>query len=451
MIEKVIKTVDLYNMFGRSNKVLVAVSGGSDSVALLHILTNLREKYSLEVEAAHVNHCIRGESADRDEEFVKELCASLGVKLHTLRYDVPALAESGGMTLEQAGRKVRYDFFESVCGDGEIATAHNLNDRIETFLFNFTRGSALKGLCSIPPVRDNIIRPLIDCSKEEIIDYCNDNGIAFVTDETNADTVYARNRIRLNVLPELEIINPSFLKTALRCIGSLNADEAFLSESAFEVFNDSATSGGYSIEILNNSPEVLKKRAVSMILEKETDSDIDMNSIDSVCASLKEYAENGRGTRIQLPGGEFARTRAGILEFHFSENFVKCDSIRLEPGENRFGGYNIIVSYSSAVEKNSQNVSNSTSCFYGDYDKVIGGIYAGSRGPDDKIRIKFRGISKPLRKIQNEVHMPPEIRDSIPVIRDDEGVLCAYGCGIDERFTVTAETEKIIIIDITEL
>ena len=451
MIDKVIKTAEKYNMFDSGGRVIVALSGGSDSMALLHSLILLKDRFNITVEAAHVNHCIRGESADRDEMFVRKVCGELGIKLHCMKADIPSMAKDKGMTLEQAGRIVRYDFFNSVCCGGIIATAHNLNDRIETFLFNFTRGSTLRGLCSIPPVRDNIVRPIIDCSKREILDFCDKNNIIYVTDETNSDTVYARNRIRHKVIPELLEINPSFESAALRCICSLNEDETYLFNSAMQVYENSKTDHGYSIDTLCDAPEIIKKRAVAYILDRETGADIDMTAVENICESLVVYKESGRGMKIQIPGGLFARTRAGILEFGFKDRSGNAEMIMLEPGENIFGSYLIELDYNVELNNYSQIVSNELSVFNGDSAIINGRLYARTREPDDKIRFKKRSISKSLRKIQNEKQMPPEIRDSIPVICDDKGLLCAHGCGIDERFEITDKTENIALIRITEL
>ena len=195
MIDKIRETIKKYNMIPDGATVVCAVSGGSDSMVLLNALNTLKNEYNFRLIAAHVNHGLRGESADRDENFVNGKCSEMGIEIRILRADVASLAKDSGTGLEECGRKVRYDFFNSLGENVIIATAHNLSDRVETFLFNFTRGSALRGLCSIPPVRDNIIRPLIDCSKEEILDFCQSYSIEYVTDETNSDVRYSRNRI----------------------------------------------------------------------------------------------------------------------------------------------------------------------------------------------------------------------------------------------------------------
>ena len=159
---------------------------------------------------------LKAQSADRDESFVREKCRAIGIECRVLNTDIPSIAKEKGLSLEECGRQVRYEFFNSLGDNVKIATAHNLSDRAETFLFNLTRGSTLRGLCSIPAVRDNVIRPLIGCTKDEINEFCKSNSIEYVTDETNSDVSYSRNRIRHNVVSQLCEINPSFEKNAAK-------------------------------------------------------------------------------------------------------------------------------------------------------------------------------------------------------------------------------------------
>lgn len=450
MIEKVKDTIDRYDMIVPGAKVIVALSGGSDSVCLLHCLYSLKEKYGISIEAAHVNHCLRGGDADSDEEFVRDLCARLEIPLSVLRADVSGYACEQGMTVEEAGRKIRYDYFREVAGGGLIATAHNLNDRLETFLFNFSRGSALKGLCSIPPVRDGIIRPLIECTKDEINAYCESNSLGYVTDKTNQCVDYSRNRIRHNVIPELKIINNSLEKSALRCIDSLNEDEKYLSSLADELIRSAAVEGGYSIDRLASSALPVRKRALARILKKVTGGDIDALSVKETDFIISRYKRDNSGKTVQLSGGMFARTRAGLLEFIRASVKSVPDETFLKEGITLFSDYMIAVSVTDINDYNSQFVSKDFSGFFGDCDKILGELKVRGRKSGDCIRFSSRGITKPLRKIQNENKIPPEVRETLPVISDDNGVLCAYRCGIDSRFIVTDKTKRVIIIRIEE-
>ena len=445
MKSKVIKTIEKYNMPLRNGRVIVALSGGSDSMTLLHMLCSLRDEYGFTLEAAHVNHGIRGKSADRDEEFSSKACEKLGVECHILRADVPALARESGMSLEEAGRKVRYDFFASLGSDALIATAHNLNDRIETMLFNLTRGSSLKGLCSIPPVRGNVIRPLIDCSKDEILAYCRDNGIEYVTDETNDDIQYTRNRIRHNVLTELKALNPMFETCAGRCMDNINDDEAFLSFLASEAVSKARTTDGYSTAVLAAEPLPVLRRAVTVIVNSELPDSADSRLIDEIVSGVTEYASEGKGKTVQLREGRFIRTRAGVLEFPEKREQVPGET-ELNSPCIRFGIFDIKTETLSRDEYNLRNIYGNPGYYCIDRDKISGTIKVRTRLEGDRISPAGRGLSKQLRKLQNELGVPPELRDISPVICDNEGVAAAYACCVDERVKVSPETANILVI-----
>lgn len=214
--------------------VLAAVSGGRDSMALLHVLTCLSGELGFAVAAAHYNHQLR-ETAGRDEDFVTRQCAARGIPLFTGRGDVREYAARRGTSVEDAAREMRYAFLREAageCGADFIATAHHRADNAETVLLHLLRGSGLKGLCGIPPVRGNIIRPLLDAGRADIERYLNENGIPYVEDETNADTVYTRNRIRLELLPLLEEIAPGSVGRIADAAVRLRTDEDFLEKES---------------------------------------------------------------------------------------------------------------------------------------------------------------------------------------------------------------------------
>ena len=219
------------NYSKKGDRVVVGVSGGADSVALLHCLTRDLPQYQLYPVVCHVNHKLRGAESDQDEAFVRSLCEHLGVPCHVLSEDVALLAEQRKIGVEVCGRELRYDFFTKTAAQyGEnvkIATAHTLSDQAETVLFRLTRGAGLHGLCGIPPMRGAIIRPLLEVTRAEVESYLSGIGLEYRIDSSNRETVYARNRIRLKVVPELEKINPSFSETLCGTVESLREDDRF--------------------------------------------------------------------------------------------------------------------------------------------------------------------------------------------------------------------------------
>ena len=209
MIErKVIRYIEEQQMFTRQSRIIVALSGGADSVALLCIL--LRLGYSCE--AAHCNFHLRGEESIRDQSFVEELTRKLGVPLHLVHFDTKAYAFQKGISIEMAARELRYDWFEKLRKQRKadvIAVAHHRDDSVETFLLNLIRGTGINGLRGIQPVNGVIVRPLLNISRYEILDYLSAINQPYVTDSTNLTDDYTRNKIRLNIIPLLEEINPS--------------------------------------------------------------------------------------------------------------------------------------------------------------------------------------------------------------------------------------------------
>ncbi len=439
MTDKVIASIRKHNMIERGSTVVAAVSGGSDSMAMLHILNDIKDEFGFRLIAAHVNHCFRGESADADEELTASECRKLGVEIEILRVDVACKAKELGMGFEECGRKVRYDFFNSIGEKIVIATAHNLNDRAETFLFNFARGATLRGLCSIPAKRDNIIRPLIDCSKDEIVSFCNENKIPFAQDETNSDVNYARNRIRHNVITELKEINSAFERCAERCMDSLSEDEKYLSSLALGLVENSKNENGYDAGILDEAAASLKKRAIVYIAEKETGITPESEAVSRICSLLSD------GGICVINGAVTVRVRKGILDF------PKTASGTFEPkslviGNNDFGGATVKAVVS---ETNSSQLFLKQSTDYRlDYGKISGGMILRSREAGDKITLKSRGCTKTLKKLFNELSVPPEKRNEVIILADENGLLLAEGIGIDARVAVTEETKKILYIGI---
>ena len=263
-ITKINETVKAYNMLHEGDTVVVGVSGGADSMFLLNYLYN-EKAYDLIV--AHVEHGIRGEASKADCEFVKSYCEKLGIRFELLGIDAPNEAKSRGMGVEEYSRIRRYEFFNSFCAD-KIAVAHNADDSIETMLFRLARGTSIKGLAGIPPVRDNIIRPLIDVSSAEIRAACKEQGIPYVVDETNSDNAYSRNYIRNELIPAIEKLNPAFDDAAKRLMQSCAEDNAFITKCALSCIDECKTDGGLDISRLRKYGIAVIKRVIVILSEE---------------------------------------------------------------------------------------------------------------------------------------------------------------------------------------
>ena len=243
--------------------MLVAVSGGRDSVCLLHYLATMPRDFS--VAAAHLDHGQRP-TAGRDVAFVRQLCRELDVPLTVERADVPALARQRGVGLEEAGRMARYDFFRRTAdslGAQRIATAHHAADQAETVLLNLVRGTGMQGLAGIPPVRGRIVRPLLETSRDDIETYLKTHGLSHVEDETNRDTSLGRNRLRREVMPGLLSLHPGAAASICRTAELLRREDAFLDSLAAAYLPREGLSA--SRERLLSAPEVLRLRALRLL------------------------------------------------------------------------------------------------------------------------------------------------------------------------------------------
>lgn len=248
--------------------VAVALSGGADSVSLLRALLESANSLGITLRACHLNHGLRGEESDRDEEFCKLLCEKLRIPIHTKRIDVKAI-QNKHEGVENTARRARYAFFREIneSTGAVIATAHTASDNAETVLLNLTRGTGLRGLCGIPPRREFIIRPLLNVTRDDVERYLEILGQDFVTDRTNFSTDYTRNKIRLNVVPQLEKINPAFAKTVMRMCEASREDCEFLEEFAERALIEAKSERGYDAAKIHTLPEAVKSRVVRRILE----------------------------------------------------------------------------------------------------------------------------------------------------------------------------------------
>ncbi len=300
------KTVSAHNMLSPNDRVLIGLSGGADSTALLYVMLSLKEKYNLEIACAHVNHGLR-DTADRDMIFARDLCEKLGVRFFSLKKDIRTEAKECGKSEELYAREVRYDFFESL-GYDKIATAHNKNDVAETLLFNFMRGAQINGLSGIPYVRGNIIRPLLDIKKGDIESFCEENGYDFVTDETNLKAIYSRNKIRLEIIPKIEKdFNPSFVDVVTKNASYISEDAEFLDKIAEEMF-----SGEVLTEELGKMEKPIKRRVLELFWKESTKSNQNL-SADYIEDILSLCEKNHTGKVIHLPCGFIAKIQYGKL------------------------------------------------------------------------------------------------------------------------------------------
>lgn len=407
--------------------ILVAFSGGADSSALLYMLTAYAKDNGGRIYAAHVNHMIRGEEADRDEEFCKKFAESLGVELFVCRRDVPEYAKMTSQSVETAARQVRYEFFDSIMkehGIRVLATAHNANDNLETIIFNICRGCGLTGVSGIPESRPckhgTVVRPILYMSRAEILDFCRQNSLRFVTDSTNTDTDYTRNKIRAEIIPTLKEINSAAVENAARLSQSLREDSACLESLSGWFFEEMNDDGSFEIEKILGSPAAVTNRAIASLYSAVSDG----GSLEAVHLSdIRELCKKGvPHSRVNLPNDVDATVENGRLYISKRESAPtppKDFFVTLEDGENFLSEINAKI-----IIGNSQsdiNIYKKSILLYLDSDKICGVLKARNRLPGDKIRIN--GVNKSLKKLLTDLHVPLSLRYRLPVIVDESGIV----------------------------
>jgi len=419
MNNKVHKTVKKYNMLSKGDRVLIGVSGGADSIALLEFFVSVKEKYDLDICVAHIEHGIRGEDSVNDAEFVENYCKKLGVNFYLKTIDAPNLAKKAKMGVEEYSRMARYDFFNTIECD-KIATAHNLTDNIETLLFRLARGTGLKGACSIPAVRGKIIRPFIEVSSGEIRKWCNDNNIPYRVDCTNSDSAYSRNLIRLEILPLFEKLNANYQDNIENFISDVNEDYAFIDDYVKSI---------YPVIVKNNEIDLTKLNELDLSIKKRI--------------LIMFFDENGYSlSRIHLQSVIDITLKSGKSQI--KENVFAISA----KGKIRIAKFNDLNKKDEFVTKilNIDEFKDKNIDFYCDCDKIVGNIIIRAKQAGDRIKPAGRNVSKTLKKLFNESAYPIEKRDKKIVVCDDFGIVGVIGLCADERVKVDSNTAKILTI-----
>lgn len=445
MLNKVKNTISEYNLISHPESVLVGLSGGADSVALLVCL----KKLGYNVSAMHINHNLRGCESDRDEQFCIELCKNLGIPLTVKSVDVKGYCRENKLGIEQGARELRYKSFASAGAD-KICTAHTLSDSVETMILNLIRGTALKGLCGVPYKRENIVRPLIVCTREEVEGFLNERGIEYVTDSTNNSDDYTRNKIRHLIIPKLIEIsdcqNGNFYKNISRTIKSISLDESYLGVRAECLLEDAhIDKDTYDIEMIISQNEAISNRAFIMLL-KRYGVEVSQSKLEDLKTACFE------NKKINLKKNVYASTKSGKLIF--SEGKKKTETysqeISFQNGntvEEDFYGKRVNIKLLNR-DIELTNIHNMFTKKNIDYDKIKGRILLRNRLGGDKIRLPDRGITKTIKKLFNE-NIPIELRDKTVILSDDDGVIYVEGFGADERVSADENTKHILYVEIS--
>lgn len=447
MKSKVLSVISKYSMIQPGDRVFVGLSGGADSVSLLHVLNSIKDELHFSLCAAHVNHQIRGAEAERDELFVKKLCQSLSVQLYVGSFNIPEISKSTGESLELCGRRIRYEFFNSICDNAKIATAHNLNDSAETFFLNLSRGAGLNGLCGIPPVRENIIRPLIECSRAEIEKYCHDNELEFVTDSTNLCDDYTRNQIRHHILPVMTDINPAFLDIFLRTTDSLKEDMLYIESECNRIYSQIADVSCVGCDIFLSLPDSIRNRLLAKLIRENTTLSPEARHIKLISS----FISDGHGA-VMLSDTWTASVNNNRLVFVRRTVREKAPEVNIEivPGVMTYETQLGVVTFVLLDKKKSQlkkNIKELSLDNFADYDKIIMNSVIRTRRNSDRFKFPLSAHSSSLKNLFRDRGIDSFGRQDKLYIADGEHILWSETFGVSDYAAVNSDTKRIIKIN----
>ena len=422
MRNKLLAFIREHHLVQPGDRVICAVSGGADSMALLWAMHLLKDKLKIELQAAHFNHNLRGEESDRDEAFVVSFCENHGIPCHVGR----GIVEAGEKGLEAAARDARYAFLRSL--PGKIATAHTADDNAETVLMHLIRGTGLKGLGGITPVHGRVIRPMLKVTRQDVEGFLEEWCLSHIEDSSNETDAFLRNRIRHHVMPLLARENPKIAENLSQMALRLRLDEEFLSQQT----NSTALP---TVETLKNMPKALRSRALEAFLKEsgvKEPEDSHLALAESLLFSDKPSA------RASFPGGiiiarNYERLEALTETEALTEILLPC------PGEVQLPG--LRVTCVPAEEAISTPEAFTVA--------PVGPIRIRARKSGDSIRLP--GGSKSLKKLFIDRKIPAALRQQIPVVCDDAGILGVYSIGKNLEHRDSAENSVTIRFENTEI
>ncbi|MBE6860116.1 MAG: tRNA lysidine(34) synthetase TilS [Ruminococcus sp.] len=441
MLEKIINFTKKFNMLLPDITVVVGLSGGADSICLTTVLNELSHNIGFKLEAVHVNHNLRNAESDNDQLFCEQFCRNLGIPLKVVSCNVSEYAQKNKLSIEEAARIMRYKVFAD-CSVGKfIATAHNADDNLETVIHNLIRGTAVKGLAGIPPVRDNIIRPLLNVTRAEIEQYLSENNIDFVVDSSNLSDDYTRNKIRHNLIPVMSDINSSLLKTSVSTINAVNLENSFIEEQTDIAYSKCRTENGFTG--LLDFHKAIRHRCYARLL---TEYKLPYNSLrlEQIDSALLE------SRKINISKDFYIVCTKSSLSVVLIKKTYSVSPIKLQLGENHlFSDKTLcadIVSHQKYLQQ--KNINKKFAIYFMDYDKIKGDLFIRNRKFGDKIQLAGRNFTSSVKKLINE-KIPTQERPFLHFIDDEMGTVFAEKFGVAQRVApdeLTTEFLRITII-----
>ena len=443
-IKRVKEYIREHRMTEAGDGILAAVSGGADSICLLLVLKELEAELGIRLAAFHLHHGLRGEEADRDEAYVRELCTALGVPLVVIHEDVRAAALEYGWSEEEAGRILRYHHLEQTANElncTKIATAHHRDDQAETVLMNLFRGSGLKGLGGIRPVRGNIIRPLLNVSRKEIESYLYKKKVNWCEDSTNGETVYQRNKVRNVLLPWIgQEINPQAASRVVKMAEFAAQADAYFEEQTEKLLGECACGSTDSVQIpvkvLDEQPDILKSYVIRAMIRRAAGSEKDISGRH--VEAIAGLTGPGGGREADLPYGLKAIRGYEFLEI-CKKSSDKADVQKEKSGCN----LEIRIETRTFEWKKDMEIPKNECTKWFDYDTIVGRLVVRTRKTGDYIGIGG-GKRKLLKRFFIDEKIPEERRDEVLLLADGDHILWIFGHRISEDCKITDKTRRIL-------
>jgi len=450
--QKALKFIDENHLIKNGDKILVALSGGADSIFLLHFLLKFKKRFKIDVTALHLNHKLRGRSATADEKFCTEFCAKNQTKLIRVSKDVKSFAKRMKLSIEEAGRELRYHELNKAVkkiGYSKIATAHNSSDNVETILLNFTKGSGLNGLAGIPVNRKNIIRPILCLSSDEIRTYLKQNKISYRVDESNRNSDFERNFLRNEIIPKLkQRLNPR-LEEKINNIAKIVSDiNSYLDNEIESLKKNVLKFNGKELRIELKQILKLDKSFQKIFLKKVIEKKFNIEITSENIFSLIDLLKLQTGKSVQLKKDILAtRERSEIIIGRKSSTGIKKNNYKIKIGQKvRVGKKSITI---KEVNRKLFKFSHDKSVEFISGDGLINIFEIRRWKAGDKFQpIGMKGTKKISDFLADEKTSSVDKKNNLVLLNEDK-IVWVIGLRIDERFKVTPKTKMILKLTIT--
>ena len=455
MKEQVLNNIRKYNLIENGDNVVIGLSGGPDSMALLYILLEI-EEIDFNIHIAHVNHGVRGEEALADEVFVEELANELNLPYYSTQVNMNKYAKDKGISSEEAGRELRYGFFRKILreiGGGKIAVAHNKNDQAETLLMRIFRGTGIDGLRGMDFISEDIIRPILNIERSEIEKYLEDRNIEARLDYTNLETLYSRNKVRLELLPYIEEnFNPNIINTLWRTSRIATTDSDFLEKYMEKSYNNMMKKKGKHSIILNREDFLKEDQSIQQRVIRNAIIDIN-GSIQGITEKhimgiLELFIGGNTGKSINLVENLIARTNYEEIIIEKKQDLEKVDYLYEIPLNNTVYigelGLKVTTEIISIDNISFNNIDDFTKYF--DLEKVSGKLYIRNRKAGDKFTPYGMLGRKKIKDYFIDEKIPKDKRDEIPILIDKNNIIWVVGYRISDLYKIREGTEKVLKI-----